>query len=206
MFATSSRLASAFTRVAAFVAATTLTASTAFASEEVRQGPVNLLEPNSGLMFWTLIIFVLLLAVLSKYAFGPLFAAVEAREKALEDAVAAANRDRAESAALLAKQQAQLEAARADAQTIIADSRAVADKMRGDMLAQAKHQQEEMIEQARRVIVGEKANAIAELRRESIDLAIVGASKVIGHNVDSSSNRQIVESFLASLSTAKGAR
>jgi F-type H+-transporting ATPase subunit b len=204
MFASSSRLHNIIARCSAALVALTLTASPALALEDAAGGPVNLLEVKSGLMFWTLLIFVILLFVLSKFAFKPLFAAVEAREKALEDAVAGAKRDRAEAQELLAKQQAQLEAARADAQTIIADSRAVADKMRGDMLAQAKHQQEEMIEQARRVIEGEKASAIAELRRESIDLAIVGASKVIGANVDSAGNRQIVESFLSSLSSSKG--
>lgn len=205
MHALSARIRFALAHVATLLVAVTLTAPTAFASEDPT-GPVNLLEVKSGLMFWTLLIFLLLMFVLSKFAFKPLFAAVEAREKALEDAVAGAKRDRAEAQELLAKQQAQLEAARADAQTIIADSRAVAEKMRGDILAQAKGQQEEMIEQARRVIEGEKENAIAGLRREAVELAIAGASKVIASNVDSASNRQIVESFLASLDSTKGAR
>ena len=56
-----------------------------------------------------------------------------------------------------------------------------------------------MIEQARRSIEGEKAAAIADLRREAVDLAIAGASRVIEQNLDSAGNRQIVESFLSSL-------
>jgi len=183
-------LASTARRAALLAAASLLPASTAFASET--EGPVNLLDPKVGLMFWTLIIFVLLFTVLSKYAFKPLFAAVEAREKALEEAISGAKRDRAE-------------AARSEAQQIIADSRATAEKMRADLLAQAKQQQEEMIEQARRAIAGERANAIADLRREAVDLAIAGASRVIEQNLDSTGNRQIVERFLASLD-AKGAR
>jgi F-type H+-transporting ATPase subunit b len=117
-----------------------------------------------------------------------------------------AKRDRAEIEQLLAQQRAQLEAARGEAQQIIAESRSTAEKMRGDMLAQTKHQQEEMIEQARRVIEGEKAAAIADLRREAVDLAIAGATRVIEKNLDSAGNRQIVESFLASLDGAKGTR
>ncbi|AMW06829.1 hypothetical protein GEMMAAP_12600 [Gemmatimonas phototrophica] len=150
-------------------------------------------------MAWTLIIFLLLLFVLSKFAFKPLFAAVEAREKALEDAIEGAKRDRAETEQALAQQRAQLEAARNEAQQIIAESRATAEKMRTDLLAQTKQQQEEMIEQARRTIEGEKSAAIADLRREAVDLAIAGASRVIEQNLDSTGNRQIVESFLASL-------
>lgn len=189
-------------RLGAVAAALMVTAAPAFASEGGSGG--SLLDPNVGVMFWTLIIFVLLFTVLAKFAFKPLFAAVEAREKALENAIAGAKRDRAETEQLLAQQRAQLEQARSDAQQIIAESRATAEKMRSDMLAQTKHQQEEMIEQARRAIEGEKAAAIADLRKEAVDLAIAGASRVIEQNLDSAGNRQIVESFLASLSSTKG--
>ena len=181
-------------------------ASPAFASEAAQSGPPNLLDPNVGVMAWTLVIFVLLLVVLSKFAFKPIFAAVEAREKALEDAIEGAKRDRAAAESMLAQQKAHLETARTEAQQIIADSRATADKMRTDLLAQTKSQQEEMIEQARRAIEGEKAAAIAALRTEAIDLAIAGASRVIEQNLDSTGNRKIVESFLASLDGAKGTR
>jgi F-type H+-transporting ATPase subunit b len=192
MFALSAR------RAGVLAASLMLSATPAFANEAA-EGPVDLLAPATGVMAWTLVIFVLLLVVLSKFAFKPLFAAVEAREKALEDAIEGAKRDRAESEQLLAQQRAQLENARNEAQQIIAESRATAEKMRADLVAQTKQQQEEMIEQARRTIEGEKSAAIADLRREAVDLAIAGASRVIEQNLDSAGNRQIVESFLASL-------
>jgi F-type H+-transporting ATPase subunit b len=198
MFALSAR------RFGALAASLMLTATPALASEA--EGPVDLLAPSTGVMAWTLIVFLILLFVLSKFAFKPLFAAVEAREKALSDAIEGAKRDRLETEAALAQQRAQLEAARSEAQQIIAESRATAEKMRGDLLAQTKQQQEEMIEQARRAIEGEKAAAIADLRREAVDLAIAGASRVIEQNLDSAGNRQIVERFLASLDGAKGTR
>jgi len=200
MFALSAR------RLGALVALLAATASPAFASEAAAEGPPSLLDPNIGVMFWTLIIFGLLFAVLAKFAFKPIFAAVEAREKALEDAIEDAKRDRAAAESILAQQKAHLETARTEAQQIIADSRATAEKMRTDLLALTKTQQEEMIEQARRAIEGEKAAAIAALRAEAIDLAIAGASRVIEQNLDSAGNRKIVESFLASLDGAKGTR
>lgn len=172
--------------------------STAFAAPAA-EGPVNLLEPNAGLMVWTVVIFVGLLFVLKTFAFKPIFAAVEAREQALADAIEGAKRDREAAAALLSEQKAQLDAARGQAQQIIADGRAVADKMRADILEEARKQQTEMMEKARRDIEAETVKAVAELRREAIDLAIAGASKVIDQNLDSDGNRKIVEQFLASL-------
>jgi F-type H+-transporting ATPase subunit b len=63
-----------------------------------------------------------------------------------------------------------------------------------------------MLERARSEIQGEKNNAIAELRREAVELAIAGASKVIEKNLDDQSNRKIVESFLSSIPAAQANR
>lgn len=161
---------------------------------------VNLLEPSGGLMFWTLIIFVLLMFVLSRYAFKPMLAAVEARELALQEAIDAAKRDRDEAQRVLAEQQANLERSRSEAQKLIADGRATAEKLRNDLIEQTRAQQQEMMERARRDIETEKNNAIASLRREAVDLAIAGASKVIERNLDSDANRKLVESYLSSVS------
>ncbi len=173
--------------------------ASAAAAEAGEQAQGGLLTPHGGLMFWTLVIFLLLLFVLTKFAFKPITAAVEAREKALQDAIDAAAKNREESERILGEQRAQIEAARNDAQRLIAEGRAAGDKMRTDMLAETRLQQQELLDRARREIEGEKNNAIAELRREAIDLAIAGASKVIEKNLDDASNRKIVESFLASV-------
>lgn len=176
------------------------------AQEHEAAKPVNLLAPDAGLMFWTLIIFGILFVTLTLTAYKPLFAAVEAREKALEDAVEGAKRDREEAAKHLATQLANLEAAKVEAQKIIADSRQMAEKVRTDLLEQTKAQQGEMLESARRMIESEKVAAIAEMRAQAIELAISGASKVIEKNLDSAANRQIVEGFLASLHTQPAKR
>jgi F-type H+-transporting ATPase subunit b len=162
----------------------------------------DLLAPSGGLMFWTLIIFIGVLFVLGKFAFGPITAAVEAREKALEEAIASAKRDREEAARLLAEHRAHLDAARGEGQKLIAEARTAAERVRAELVAQAQKEQVEMLARARGEIAAEKTKAIAELRREAVDLAILGASKVIERNLDQPTNRQLVESFLASVSPA----
>jgi len=159
----------------------------------------DLLSPAGGLMFWTLIIFLILFTILGKLVFPKITAAVEAREKALEEAIEGAKRDREEAARILAEQQKGIEAARLDAQKIIVEGRQMGEKLRATMLEETHQQQQAMLERARREIEMEKENAIAELRREAIELAIAGAGKVIEKNLDDQSNRKIVESFLASI-------
>ncbi len=166
----------------------------------------NLLDPKVGLMFWTLIIFVFLLVVLSKYAYKPLLAAVEAREAALEKALGDAKRDRDEAAKLLAEQQKALAEARAEMQKALNDGRAAAESLRAEMLEKVKAEGADMLDRTRREMQAEKDKAVAELRREAVDLAISGASKVIGRNLDSATDRSLVESFLSGLEAPKGAR
>jgi F-type H+-transporting ATPase subunit b len=160
---------------------------------------VDLLSPSYGLMVWTLLIFGILLFVLTKFAFKPITAAVEARERALEEAINAAKRDREEAALLLAQHRASLEASRAEGQKLIAEARAAAERVRAEVIEQAHAEQAKMLERARTEIAAEKAKAVAELRKEAVELAIMGASKVIGQNLDRAANRQLVESFLASV-------
>lgn len=160
---------------------------------------VNLLSPSGGLMFWTLVIFLILFAILGKLVLPKILAAVEAREKALEDAIEGAKRDREEASRMLADQQRQIETARAEAQKLIVEGRQTGEKLRADMIEETHQQQQGMLERARREIEMEKERAIAEMRREAVELAIAGASKVIEKNMDDQSNRKIVESFLASI-------
>jgi F-type H+-transporting ATPase subunit b len=162
----------------------------------------NLLDPNYGLMAWTLFVFVGLFLILKFFAFGPILKSVEAREQALEDAINAAKRDREEAAKLLAEHRANLDASRGEAQKIIADARIAAERVRAELVEQAHAEQSAMLLRARQEIESEKVRAIAELRREAVDLAIAGASKVIEKNLDAEGNRKLVESFLASVTPA----
>jgi F-type H+-transporting ATPase subunit b len=188
-------------RTLSFSTLLVVTHAAAAAAQEGAAPPSGggLMSLQLNLMFWTLGIFIILYILLRKFAFGPITAAVEAREKALEDAIESAKRDRDAAAKLLAEHQAKIDAARGEAQKLIADGRAVAEKMRADLLEQTRREQQDMLERARREIASEKDRAIAQLRREAVDLALAGASKVIEQNLETEKNRQLVERYLASI-------
>jgi F-type H+-transporting ATPase subunit b len=176
-------------------------AAAAFAQEHgaASEPRAPLMALRLNLMLWTLVIFGILFFLLKRYAFPAIIGAVEKREQALEEALAAARRDREEAQRLLEEQRRELDATRTDAQRLIAEGRATADKMRHDLLEQTRQEQQTMLERARKEIESEKERALFELRREAVNLSILAASKVIEQNLDSSKNRQLVESFLGSL-------
>src|ERR671914_306019 len=89
---------------------------------------------SGGLM--SLQINLMFFGILRKSASPPIFKAVEDRERALEEAIAGAKRDREEAAKLLEEHRRQIEAARGEAQRFIAEGRQTAEKMRADLLEQ----------------------------------------------------------------------
>ena len=175
----------------------------AFFAAAAEGGNTGLVSLQVNLMFWTLVIFGLLFFILKKWAFPAVLGAVEAREKALADAIEGAKRDREEAARLLQEQKAQIEAARGEAQKLIAEARQVAEKSRAELLEKTRLDQQELLARAQREIAAERDKAIAQLRREAVDLAIAGATKVVEENLDSDKNRKLVESFLSTLSTGR---
>jgi F-type H+-transporting ATPase subunit b len=199
-----STFAATFRRLSVITVALALAATPVLAQEEAPNS-TDLLSLRGGLMVWTLAIFLVLMFILSRFAFRPLTAAVQAREKALADALESARRDREQANALLEEQRRQLEAGRTEAQRIIAEGRSTAEKLRGDMLEQTRAQQQELLDRARREIESEKTRAIADLRREAVDLALAGASKVIERNLDDAQNRKLIESFLSSVGASGAA-
>ena len=179
--------------------ALTATNAGSLLAQETEQAPPTLMAIRLNLMLWTLVIFLILFYILKRWAFPAILGAVEKREQALQEALESARKDREEAQRLLEEQRRRIEEVRSDAQRIIADGRAVAEKMRADLIDQTHQEQQPMLESARRQIETEKERAVAQLRREAVNLAIAGASKVIEQNLDDSKNRQLLESYLASL-------
>jgi len=166
------------------------------AAQEHASGPLTV---EGGLMLWTVFIFLLLLAILKKFAWPAILGAVEAREKALERQLAEAARDRELAAALLAEHQKLIAEAKTQAHAVIVEARSVAEKERALAIEKTKQEQEELLARARREIAAERDTALAELRREAVDLSLAAASKLIEKRLDGETDRKLVQEFLSSL-------
>ena len=166
------------------------------AAQEHASGPLTV---EGGLMVWTIVVFVLLLAILRKFAWPAILGAVEAREQALERQIAEAARDREQAAALLAEHQKLIADAKTQAHAIIVEARNVGEKDRALAVEKTKQEQEELLARARREIVAERERAVAELRREAVDISLAAASKLIEKRLDGDTDRKLVLEFLSSL-------
>ncbi len=166
------------------------------AAQEHASGPLTV---EGGLMIWTIVVFLLLLAILRKFAWPAILGAVEAREQALARQLAEAARDREQAAALLAEHQKLIADAKSQAHAIIVETRVVAERERALAIEKTRQEQEELLARARREIGAERDRAVAELRREAVDLSLAAASRLIEKRLDGETDRKLVLEYLATL-------
>lgn len=166
----------------------------------------SLTEIRPGLIFWTLVTFILVAVVLRWKAWGPVLSLVEEREKQITNAVESAKRERAEAERLLAEQRTAIADARREAADMMRKSQADLDKFREQVMADARKKADEEIVNARRQINEEKLKALAEVKTSAVDLALAAAEKLLGERLDDAKHRQLATQFIDGLPKSNGAR
>jgi len=158
---------------------------------------------NGGVIIWTVVIFIILLAGLWRLGYPALLRMVEERERRIQKQLEDAERANTEAQRLLQEHKKQIAAAHNQAQEILAKAKSVSEKERATLLAKAREEYDALLNRARKDIDAEKDKAIQALRREAVDLSIAAASRVIEANLDTDANRKLVTEFLESLGKAE---
>jgi F-type H+-transporting ATPase subunit b len=175
----------------------------AVAVSEGGGGDASPFAVNFGLFFWTWVVFLTLLFLLKRFAFPAILKATEEREQTIARQLDEAAKANTEARALLEENRKLLAAARGQAQALVAEAKSAAEKERATAIEKTRHEQEELLERARREISAEREKAIADLRREAVDLSLAVAGKLISQKLDGASDRTLVEGYLASLERVK---
>ena len=159
----------------------------------------GLTDVNFALSFWTAVTFVILLVVLGKFAWGPILQMIETREKTIAEAIESAKRERAAAEAASAEMKAALAKAREESAQLIRKNQQEVAAAKADLLAAAKKESDDLLQAARKTIQEEKRQAIAELRAQTVDLAIEAANRLVQMNMDEKKQKQLVEEFISQL-------
>lgn len=157
---------------------------------------MDLLSINSGMVVWTVFVFVLLLIVLKKFAWGPMLSAIDEREAKISGDLEQAEKAKLEASESLATLNKRLEDARTEADEIISTSRSAAEKLAETLKQEAKDEASKILENAQKAIKAEKDSALNELRKEVTELAVGAANKIILTNLDAKSQEELVDSYI----------
>jgi F-type H+-transporting ATPase subunit b len=176
--------------------------STLFVAPVLAAGIMDL---KPGLTLWTALTFLLLLVVLSKFAWKPIVKMLDERERSIRDAIEQAKKERLEAEKLLADQKLVLGQAQREAADLAHKSKQEVEVLRADLTAKARKEAEDMVASARKQIQDEKAKALAELKGQVADLAIEAARRLIQSSLDEKSQRKLVEEYIAQLPAERAA-
>ena len=158
---------------------------------------------NTGDVIATVLIFLILMALLKKFAWGPLMGIMQEREQLVAKDIEAAEAARTETAALLEEQKALLKEARTEAQAIIEGAKKQGEATREEIVGAARAEADRLKESAVRDIEAEKEKAIAAVREEVVSLSVLAASKVLGKEISEADNSELIKQTIAKAGEAK---
>lgn len=154
------------------------------------------MEIQLGTLLFQVVMFLILLALVSKFAMKPAMSVLQKRQEHIEGQIASAEKANAEAASLLEQQRAELKKVREEAQSILDRAKKQSDVEAQEIVAAAQERAERMIEEAKLEINREKEKAIASVRDQVAGLSVLLASKIIEKEMSQSEQQDTIEQFM----------
>jgi F-type H+-transporting ATPase subunit b len=163
----------------------------------------ELLTPDAGLIVWTIVTFLLLVAVLKFTAWGPLLKAVEAREERIKADREAAEKARSEAERIQKELEAHMAGAQAKSKELLAAAMKDGEALRAKLKAEAEADAQALKDKTFAELAAEKNKLVADLRKEVATLSVLAAEKLMRKSVDDGVQKNVLEGFFKDLETSK---
>ena len=157
---------------------------------------MDLVKFDPGLAIWTIFTFLVLVALLSKFAWKPLMLMLDTRQESIKKSLADAETAKRELERLQEESSHIIRKARVEAESIVSKSWSDAEKLREEMKVKAKAEADAIVKESQRQIEIETGRALRQIRSEVADLSIAIASKVIQRNVSREDNDRLIQDTL----------
>ena len=168
---------------------------------------MNLLLPDSGLIFWMTIIFALVFFVLAKFGFPVITGMVEKRRMRIDDAIEAARKAEDAIAHLNQEQERIVAETRAEQARLKKEAASERDRMIVQAREQARVEAQKIMDEAKARIAEEKEDALRDMRREVAMLSLAVAEHVVRKNLESDADqRLLVDKLVDEMSASNGER
>lgn len=157
----------------------------------------------NGTLIAQIVNFLILVGILTKFAYKPLMQALEERQNKITDNIESAERERQEAEEIKLGYQKQLADARAQAQAIVEKAEKLAEETKEEILKEARLESARILKAVQAEVVRERELALAQLKGEVVALSMAAAAKIIEKNMDNQANATLVSSFIEKLDTQK---
>jgi F-type H+-transporting ATPase subunit b len=177
----------------------------AAAHEGGHEAEPNILEPQPSLAIWTVVVFIGLLLVLSRFAWKPLLAALQQRETHLEHVLHDTERARNEAEALLAEHRRLMADAQDQVRALLEEARREAQAAGDEVMRKAQSEAEASRQRAERDIATARDQALVELWSKSSELAVSVAGTVLQRELGPDEHRRLIQAAISALPASPGA-
>lgn len=143
----------------------------------------SLQELRSDLAIWTFVLFLVLFAVLAKFAWGPILKGLRGREESMARLLAEAQSNAARSEAAVKEHEAKLAAANEEARSILADARRAGEELRESIVTEARGAAQRERDRAIADIAAAKQSALSEIADTSVRTAIGLAGRILKREI-----------------------
>lgn len=155
-----------------------------------------LLTPDKGLIFWTIVNFLLLVVVLGFFAWKPIIKALEDRENKIAQDKKEAQAAREDAKKIKEELEARLAGIAREAQEKVAQVEALANTQKQSIIEEAKHSSQRMVEQAKTEIEAQKKQAVKDIQKEVSGIALAAAAKLSKTKIDKTADEAIIKDML----------
>jgi F-type H+-transporting ATPase subunit b len=156
----------------------------------------SLVDVNPGLVFWTVLTFLILLFILKKVAWKPILTALDQREASIRESLEKAEKTKVDAQKILDENKANLAKAEEESRKIIEESRQYAKKLKDQLLQEGKEQSKKIIEEASAEIDRKKEAAFNELKNQIAEIAIQAAGKLLDEKLDLQTHKKIADKYI----------
>jgi F-type H+-transporting ATPase subunit b len=159
-------------------------------------GSANPLTVDPDLAVVTAVVFLVLLAVLGKFAWGPIMDGLKKREESIAEEIASAERSNEKAQQLLAEYEARLSAAADEVRQLIERGRQDAKSQKQQILTEAHEAARAEKDRALRELTVAKNEALEKLARESVNAAVDLAGRIVGRHLDTGDHARLIQEAL----------
>ena len=157
---------------------------------------LNIINPMTSTIFWSIVVFVILIVVLWKFVLKPVNKMIVKRQEDIQEAVNIADKQRQEAQVFIDGQKLQLEEAKKEARRIIEDSKVAARKIKDEIEEKASEKSRTILDSALEEIRAERDRSVVAVKNQIIEIAMDATERIIGKSLSEEEHKKLIEESL----------
>jgi F-type H+-transporting ATPase subunit b len=157
---------------------------------------LNIINPMTSTVFWSVIVFIILIVVLWRFVLKPVNRIIAKRQEEIQESVNIADKQKLDAQEFIEGQKLQLEAAKKEARQIIEDSKTAAHKIKEEIEEKANEKSRIILDSALEEIKAERDRSVVAVKNQIVEIAMDATERIIGKSLSEEEHKKLIEESL----------